>query len=141
MNARLLVGNIFWCIIKRFPFRLIVCDLSLSEIPVSTMFPHPIGITIKLGTRFGDHCIIYQNVTIGDRGGHHIPTQCAIIGDNVRICVGSIILGGVRIGNNVTIGAGSIVLDDICDNTTYVNRIIPHLIPKRNEHETKTVEG
>lgn len=40
-----------------------------------------------------------------------------IIGDNVFIGSGSIILPGVTIGNNVIIGAGSVIRTDIPDNS------------------------
>lgn len=44
-------------------------------------------------------------------------TAPVIIGDNVWIGGGVIILPGVTIGNNVVIGAGSVVTKDIPDNT------------------------
>lgn len=43
-------------------------------------------------------------------------TKPVIIGDNVQIGGGVIILPGVTIGNNVVIGAGSVVTKDIPDN-------------------------
>lgn len=43
-------------------------------------------------------------------------TAPVIIGDNVCIGGGAIILPGVTIGNNVVIGAGSVVMKDIPDN-------------------------
>ena len=43
-------------------------------------------------------------------------TAPVIIGDNVWIGGGAIILPGVTIGNNVVIGAGSIVTKDIPDD-------------------------
>ena len=43
-------------------------------------------------------------------------TKPVIIGDNVWIGGGTIILPGVTIGNNVVIGAGSVVTKDIPDN-------------------------
>ena len=43
-------------------------------------------------------------------------TKPVIIGDNVWIGGGVIILPGVTIGNNVVIGAGSVVTKDIPDN-------------------------
>lgn len=67
---------------------------------------------------------MYHCVTIGvERTG--VP----VIGDNVTIGAGAIILGGVRIGNNVNIGAGAIVVDDVPDNTTVVcekARVVRH---------------
>ena len=44
-------------------------------------------------------------------------TAPVIIGDNVWIGGGAIIMPGVTIGNNVVIGAGSVVTHDIPDNT------------------------
>lgn len=43
-----------------------------------------------------------------------------VIGDNVTIGAGAIVLGGIKVGNNVNIGAGAIVLDDVPDNSTVV---------------------
>ena len=40
-----------------------------------------------------------------------------MIGNNVYIAKGSIVMGGITIGNNVTIGAMSFINRDIPDNT------------------------
>lgn len=40
-----------------------------------------------------------------------------IIGNNVMIGVGSVILGPIRIGDNVKIGANSVVITDVPDNS------------------------
>lgn len=50
-----------------------------------------------------------------------------VIGDNVAIGTGAIILGGIHVGNNVNIGAGAVV-EDVPDDSTFVGpkvRIIP----------------
>lgn len=61
----------------------------------------------------GKNLWINQGVTIGwGRGGH------PIIGDNVRIGAGAVVIGGIRIGNNVNIGANAIVVEDVPDNCT-----------------------
>lgn len=84
----------------------------------------------------GDNALIAPNVQIytafhptnaKDRFGkpnadgsfEFCKTQTApvIIGDNVWIGGGAILLPGVKIGNNVVIGAGSVVTKDIPDNT------------------------
>lgn len=70
--------------------------------------------TIIYANSIGDNCTIYHNVTIGKT--NDIPS----IGNNVTICTGSIIIGGIRIGNNVTIGAGSLVNKDIPDNSVVI---------------------
>lgn len=52
-----------------------------------------------------------------------------IIGDNVQIGTGAIILANVKIGNNVIIGAGSVVNKDIEDNCVVAG--VPAKIIKR----------
>ena len=65
--------------------------------------------------KIGDNCVIRQNVTIaGANGG--VP----IIGDNVELNTGVVVVGPVRIGNNVRIGANAVVNSDIPDNCTAV---------------------
>ena len=67
----------------------------------------------------GQNCVIRQNVTIAGatlRGVAGAP----VIGDNVEINTGSVIVGPIHIGNNVRIGANAVVNCDIPDNCTAV---------------------
>ena len=76
--------------------------------------------------RIGDNALIAPNVQIytafhptnANGSFEFCKTQTApvIIGKNVWIGGGAIIMPGVTIGNNVVIGAGSIVTKDIPDN-------------------------
>lgn len=85
---------------------------------------HGYSVVLNGAINIGKNCTILHQVTIGaGRGG------TPIIGDNVYIGAGALILGGVHVGNNVKIGAGAIVLDDVPDNCTVVcekARIIEH---------------
>ena len=57
-------------------------------------------------------------------------TGVPVIGDDVTIGAGAIIMGGIKVGNHVDIGAGAIVIDDVPDHSTVVcpkGRIIPHI--------------
>lgn len=54
-----------------------------------------------------------------------------VIGDNVWIGGGAIILPGVTIGNNAVIGAGSVVTKDIPDNVIAVGN--PCRVIKENK--------
>lgn len=97
------------------------CDIAYQvELPASTKLPHQgLGIVIGPEVVIGENCTIYQNVTLGakDNGKEYaVP----IVGDNVMIGCGSVILGGIRIGNNVSIGANAVVVSDIDDNTVVV---------------------
>lgn len=78
----------------------------------TTLGYQSLGIVLNKNTRIGKNCTICQNVTLGSGG--------PIIGDNVLIGAGAVILGNVVIGNNVDIGANAVVLCDIPDNSVAV---------------------
>ena len=77
---------------------------------------HSYSTIINARTVIGRNCTVLQNVTIGSDNRNQVP----VIGDNVSIGAGAIVLGGIHIGNNVKIGAGAIVVDDVPDNCTVV---------------------
>jgi serine O-acetyltransferase len=81
------------------------------------------GIYIQQGTstiitaqKIGDNFWVNQNVTVGWQG-----PGCPIIGNNVRIGTGAVVLGPITIGDNVRIGANATVLKDVPSNTTVVS--------------------
>lgn len=80
---------------------------------------HSGGVVISSKAIIGNNCNISHGITIGNnpRGKRK---GFPIIGDNVYIGPGAIIIGNVRIGNNVAIGANAVVIDDIPDNAVVV---------------------
>lgn len=78
-------------------------------------FQHFSGIVINEGCKIGKNVLIFQGVTIG-LGTSGIPK----IGNNVVICAGSKIIGGVEVGNNVIIGANAVVTHDVPDGAVVV---------------------
>lgn len=42
--------------------------------------------------------------------------KCPVIGDNVEICCGAKVLGGISVGSNVIIGAQALIIKDVSDN-------------------------
>ena len=76
--------------------------------------------------KIGENCHIYQQVTIGFNG-----TEQPVIGNNVRICCGAKVIGGVNIGNNVVIGANAVVVKDVPDNVVVAG--VPAKIIKQLE--------
>lgn len=87
------------------------------EIGNGTVFGYKgIGVVIRKRARIGENCLIAQQVTIGDRSGHH---DVPIIGNNCEICAGAKVLGPIRLGDNVVIGANAVMLQDAPDNTVW----------------------
>ena len=76
---------------------------------------HGWGLIINNKVQLGENVTLLHHCTIGENA-HGIP----LIGNNVSIGTGVIIIGKVVIGNNVTIGAGTVVTKDIQDNMVVV---------------------
>lgn len=92
-------------------------DLPLcTNIREGISFPHCSGIVINKNAIIGEKCTIFQNVTIGV-DGYWEGCGTPVIGNNVVIGAGSIIIGKVRISSNSIIAAGSVVTKDVETNT------------------------
>lgn len=103
-----------------------------AQIGRNVFIDHGSGVVIGETAIVGDHCIIYQGVTLGgtgkDKGKRH-PT----IGSHVMISAGAKILGPIIIGDYSRIGAGSVVLKDVLPNSTVVG--IPGRVVKINNEK------
>lgn len=89
-------------------------DLSVStKIGAGFKLNHAYGIVINQRTIIGENVYIGHNVTIGS----NTPLKYPVIGNNVTIYTGSIIIGDITIGDNVIIGAGSLIVKSIPANT------------------------
>ncbi|WP_378173662.1 serine O-acetyltransferase [Aquimarina sp. SS2-1] len=75
---------------------------------------HPYS-TILNADFIGENLYVNHLVTVGEVDGKR-----PIIGDNVSIYTGAIIIGDIKIGNNCSIGAGAVVVKDIPDNCVVV---------------------
>lgn len=91
------------------------------------------SICAAISIEIGRSCLIGANVIISDSDFHSlspnnrrhnsaytdIKADPILIGDNVFIGTGAIILKGVTIGNNSIVGAGAVVTKSIPDNAIY----------------------
>ena len=77
-----------------------------------------VGVVIHKKCIIGKNCHISQNVTLG--GGGVPDGGLPILGDNVLLGAGAVVLGNVHIGNNARIGANAVVLSDIPANAVAV---------------------
>ncbi len=90
---------------------------------------HGTGVVIGETAEIGNHCTIYQGVTLGGTGkdvGKRHPT----LGDNVMVGAGAKVLGPVYIGSGSKIAAGAVVLHEVPENSTAVG--IPAKVVRRD---------
>jgi len=73
---------------------------------------HQGAIVVHGNTVIGDGTIIRQGCTLGIRHLDRLD-EAPVIGRNVNIGAGAVILGNVSIGDNASIGANSVVLADV----------------------------
>ena len=95
----------------------VACSIR-SKLPNSTRIVHAFGISIDDNVEVGENCEIFQNTTIGRRW-KDIHSKI-VIGNNVRICAGAVILGNIKVGDNAIIGANAVVLKDVPAGETWV---------------------
>ena len=99
-----------------------------AKIGRGMVIDHGMGVVIGETTEIGDHCTIYQGVTLGGTGkdvGKRHPT----LGNNVMVGAGAKVLGPFTIGDNTKIAANAVVLEEMPENCTAVG--IPAKIVRR----------
>lgn len=95
--------------------------IDAASIGIHFRADHVVGIVIGPGAVIGDHCRMYQNVTIGQKDG-----KFPRIGNHVTIFPGAVIIGDIKIGDYAVIGANAVVTNDVPEGATAVG------IPARN---------
>jgi maltose O-acetyltransferase len=114
----------------------------VPSVMIDSSFPWLISI--------GDNCTITKNVIIlshdasTKRDLGYSKIGMVIIGNNVFIGAGAIILPNVRVGNDVIIGAGSVVTDNIPDNSVAVGNPARVICTKQefiNAHRKELRDG
>lgn len=99
----------------------LICANAVSAIAVvgsGTKFWHRgIGCAVHYKAKIGYDCNIMPRVTIGSKFAGGKSDSCApVIGDNVFIGTGAVIVGAINIGDNVIIGANSVVTTNVPPN-------------------------
>lgn len=102
---------------------------AAAEIGKGLRIHHFGGIIFHSSVKMGEHCTIYQGVTIGDKGGWGAPPK---IGNNVLIGAGAKVLGDITVGDNTAIGANAVVVASVPDNSIAVG--IPAKVVGANKH-------
>lgn len=96
------------------------CIYSNATVGRGFSIVHPVGIVIGKA-EIGENFTIYQNCTVGvRRENDESKGLTPKIGNNVKLCSNSLIIGNVTIADDVTIGAQSLVINSIDEAGVYV---------------------
>ena len=100
-----------WAVLRhRFWSAVSGADIPLNcQIEGGLLLPHPNGVVIHPSARIGPNCLIFQQVTLGTRGGPEAP----VLQGHVDVGAGAKILGRVVIGQHAQIGANAVVTIDV----------------------------
>lgn len=113
---------------------VIPLQTKIKGIPTT---PHGLmGICISKNASIGEHCTIFQNVTIGSNTFSDSKNAGSpIIGDDVFIGANAVIIGNIHVREGTRIGAGCTVFESIPENSTVVAqapRVIEHTYSRNN---------
>lgn len=98
-----------------------------------SFFHHGLGCVVHYNVIIGSNCKIFSNVVIGDKWSEGKRTRTVpMIGNNVMIGSGAVIIGDISVEDNCIIGANAVVTKNIPAGSVVVgsNRII-----KKNDVE------
>ena len=73
---------------------------------------HQGTIIVNNDAKIGKRCTLHGNNCIGNKGNSE---ECPVIGDDVDIGFGAVIIGAITIADNVKIGANSVVTKSIVE--------------------------
>jgi len=109
-------GGLFWQLVARYYGHKLARRFGIyvshnATIGPGLMLPHPVGIVIGEGCSIGDNATIYQHVTIGRRSRN--DPRYPVIGGNVVLYPGAVVIGPVRIGRFARVGANQVVSFDL----------------------------
>lgn len=89
--------------------RYFIIDVS-TKMGKGVRLAHPYS-TILNAESIGDYLYVNHLVTVGEKNG-----KKPIIGNNVQLHAGCMIIGDISLGDNVIVGAGAVVLKDVPAN-------------------------
>ena len=102
--------------------------ITTTDIGGGLMIQHGFSSIISAQS-IGENCKIYHHVTLG----YDHSLQAPVIGNNVEVCCGAKVLGGITVGDNVLIGAGALVVKDVPANTVVGG--VPAQVIKTLDHQ------
>lgn len=95
-----------------------------------TVIYHHGSVIINGGAKLGKNCRLHGNNCIGNNGQSH---EAPIIGNNVEIGFGAVIIGDVKIADNVKIGSGAVVVKDCLTEGATLVGVPAHIVKAPND--------
>lgn len=98
-------------------------DISpLTRFGGGFIIAHANGIAIGDYVEIGENCILHLGSTLatGPRRNSIPGKDRLVLGNNVRIGLGAMLVGNITLGNNVTVGLSAVVVADAPDNAVLV---------------------
>lgn len=83
-------------------------EIDTNTFDTGLLIHHCGNIVINGNAKIGKNCQLHGSNCIGNKGDSNL-VDYPVLGDNVDVGVGAVIIGGVKIGNNIKIGANSVV--------------------------------
>lgn len=93
-------------------------------------FPHPLGIVIGDGCVVGANCKIYQQSTMGAKGGE--VKEYPSLGDGCTLFPGSRVIGPIQLGDGCTVGANAVVTKSFPSGTVLAGVPAKPIPPKQD---------
>jgi serine O-acetyltransferase len=111
--------RIFHELLRHYQIKYGIFIQPTTKIGSGFYIGHIGAIVVNEKAVIGKNCNISQCVTIGQTNrGEKMGTP--VIGDNVFIGPGAVVIGNIHIGNNVAIGANAVITKDVPDNAVVV---------------------
>jgi serine O-acetyltransferase len=91
-----------------------------AVIEAGLFIDHGMGTVIGETAEIGRNVTLFQQVTLGGRGGKASGKRHPSLGDGVMVGAGAKILGPIYVGAHAKIGANAVVLEDVPSGATAV---------------------
>lgn len=117
VGRRNLLLRVVWRLLDFVYLKLLIgAELPPIECGPGLRLPHAArGIILHPDVRIGSGVTLLHRVTIGERHDG-VP----VIGDDVFVGVGAVVIGDIKVGNQARVGAGAVVLSDVPDGCAAV---------------------
>jgi serine O-acetyltransferase len=91
-----------------------------ASIEAGLFIDHGMGTVIGETAEVGRNVTLFQQVTLGGRGGRASGKRHPTLGDGVMVGAGAKILGPILVGRDAKIGANAVVLEEVPEGATAV---------------------